>query len=299
MVRVADEPWDRPTDCRAHIATAVCVVNAGSSTLKRPCLDGAAPYIAQFEALYDSFTPELQKMFCSLRHLYIENQITSTAYAQSLVKSDGTPAGGANVGIRRSILDQALHYAPWESWKEQLSFGGTTQSYVPSATLPFYELTGPDNIQVFLYAVMAHEFGHLFDFANGLNRFGSTGPTGWSVLSWSNASTPIPNDDFADRKKFCFYSCGGNTSDISIANALYSALDQTSFISSYAATNPWDDFAESISYYYLHQHLGRDVTLNTSQGMQFPVTGKLSAPVFTQKLNYIQNFLSRSDILYP
>lgn len=66
---------ERPTDCRAHIAAAICLVDPDGDGTKfpdndtlRPCLDGGQQYVAAFEQLYDAFAQNLVRYTA-----YIEN----------------------------------------------------------------------------------------------------------------------------------------------------------------------------------------------------------------------------------
>jgi hypothetical protein len=74
----------------------------------------------------------------------------------------------------------------------------------------------------------------------------------WVALSWQghkfvrdqNGSVlgimpvPRPEADFPLRKAICFYGCGGNTLALEQAPAFYHSLEDSPFISTYAASNP-------------------------------------------------------------
>ena len=79
-------------------------------------------------------------MFCSLKHIYIEKKFYGTAYAFGTYDQD-KKMDGAELGIRQSVLDQNLKLTNWASWKEQLSFGGVTDSYTVTPYLPRIETT--------------------------------------------------------------------------------------------------------------------------------------------------------------
>ena len=80
---------------------------------------------------------------------------------------------------------------------------------------------------------------------------------------------------------------------------LYVGLTRSSFLSAYASTNPWDDFADSLAYYLMNHNLGTSYRIHTQQGLIFDIMWKLNSPLFTPKLQYIENFLNRKDIRYP
>jgi len=168
--RAASSSLGGATDCRAHIESVMCLVDPPENKSEepgsdRPCLPGGQAYAKYFEALYDNYPSALQKMFCSLRHIYIEKDFFGTAYA-GLVKDEAGRPIGAKMGIRKSVLDENLNLGLWASWKEQLSFGGVTDSYTLTPNLPSIQTASDGNLNDFLYFVVAHEFGHIFDFIN-------------------------------------------------------------------------------------------------------------------------------------
>jgi hypothetical protein len=56
---------------------------------------------------------------------------------------------------------------------------------------------------------------------------------------------------------------------------LYQHLYASSFISTYASTNPWDDFADSLAYYFSAENLKATYILDTAQGTSYDVVAKL------------------------
>jgi hypothetical protein len=160
----------------------------------------------------------------------------------------------------------------------------------------------------FLYFVVAHEFGHILDFANRLNSFAAcdeaTGPCAseagsWSALSWQTTAQPIEADRFPYRRGLCFYACEGEAMTAAAVEQEYEGLARSGFISNYAATNPFDDFADSLAYYLMDRELATSYVIDTRQGRSYDVIAKLTSPLFAAKRRYIQDFLERTDIVYP
>jgi hypothetical protein len=261
-------------------------------------------------------------MFCSLKVIYIEE--FSGSAAAGLMLDDAGNITGAAMSIRKSLLDQNLDLHTWASWKEQLSFGGVTDSYQLTSDLPSAETATADGrVNDFLYFAVAHEFGHLFDSANQLNRFencnnlsapdaepGLLGDDAeieceiaagsWGALSWKTKLKPHPNNEFSNRSGLCFYSCAGNTLAKSTIPSLYADLyGKTSFLSTYAATDPLQEFADSLAYYLMYKHLRNRYVLDTKQGQQYDVMAKVGSTQFSRHYQYIENFLARADIVYP
>ena len=304
------------TECREQIKKAICLVDPmkdDEDFKTRRCLDGGQSYASYFESLYDNYPPALQQMFCSLNRIFIERQFGGTAYASSIDDEQGNP-NGAIIGIRKSVLDESLSLSTWSSWKEQLSFGGITDSYTLTPELPHVITSSTTRTNDFLYFVIAHEFGHLFDFANGLNNRAdcpepeseedempecNMAEGSFGSISWKTDQQTNSESDFKNRESLCFYACAGNTLNKTDVSDLYKLLLRKNFISTYAATNPWDDFAESLAYYMLDKNLNAQYVLDTKQGQYYDSISKLSDPIFNVKLKFIEDFLKRSDIIYP
>src|SRR5262245_23700583 len=70
------------TSCREQIAHAVCLLDAvpdeEGGTVE--CLPGTDSYPATFEALYDNLPAPIQKMFCSVKSIYVLNHFEATAF---------------------------------------------------------------------------------------------------------------------------------------------------------------------------------------------------------------------------
>lgn len=80
---------------------------------------------------------------------------------------------------------------------------------------------------------------------------------------------------------------------------LYQGLAASSFISTYASTEPWDDFADSLAYYMMYNRLGTSYKIDTAHGTVYDIMEKLRSPIFATKYEYIERFLNRTDIVYP
>ncbi len=302
--------------CRDQIKETICLVDPmkeGEDFKTRRCQEGSLSYTSYFESLYDNYPPALQKMFCSLTRIFIEKQFFGTAYASSIYDPQGN-RNGAVIGIRQSVLDESLNLSTWSSWKEQLSFGGVTDSYTITPNLPQIMTSSNSRTNDFLYFVVTHEFGHLFDFANDLNKQVNCpepapeqdefpecemAEESFGAISWVTDLKPRVENEFTNRSGLCFYTCAGKTLSKSDIPAIYESLLNTNFISTYAATQPWDDFAESLANYVIGEKFKTQYVLNTMQGKTYDSILKLTSPVFSKKFKYIQDFLNKPNILYP
>lgn len=301
------------TDCRAQIAKATCLVDPirenmqEFNPLERVCLPGSEVYAPTFESLYDRMPAHLQRMFCSLERIFIEKEFVGTAYG-GLAMDSNHKVLGALMGFRKDFLDQTYTIDFWASWKDQLNFGGNPESYEVSPALPMHHSSSQDML---LY-VVAHEFGHMFDFTNRINRFDDcrfengkvegtcTSAAGsWSALSWKNIfREATPENDFPLRKSLCFYWCEGKTIDPGQAHETYSALLNTNFISLYAASNYGDDWAELLAYHTLDRHSRATYEVVLRDGSRFDIINHLHSPLMAQKIRYLEEFFA-GDVKYP
>ncbi len=302
-----------PKDCRAHIKKAVCLVSSNPNEMDcndRKCLPGSENYAIHFERLYDAYPEALKKMFCHLDNIFIENNFFGTAYAGSASDPSGKITRVC-IGIRKSVIDANLNLEQWASWKEQLSFGGEKESYSLTPGLPYIQSKTEKPVNDFLYFVIAHEFGHQFDFANQLNEYKDPKcienekaecelvPGSYGSLSWLTDKTVKPEFEFPHRKDLCFYDCKGKKIPSAGQGPLYEALHtRTPFLSTYSVTEPWDDFADSVAYIVAHKQLKSNYDLY-ADGKQYSTMAKISAPIFKPKYDYITRFLARKDIKYP
>lgn len=299
-------------DCRSRISQVICLAEPtleGQDPQSRTCLEGSKAYAHYFEELYDRYPITIQKLFCSVKSIFVEKSFFGTAYAAMLVDADGK-MNGYIMGIRQSILDEQIDLKTWASWKEQLSFGGVSNAYQTKPNLPLIETQGSN--QDLLYFIFSHEFGHVFDFANDLNQTVScekadhtTEPdclmaeNSWGAISWISPLKAKPEFDFSKREQLCFYSCNNTFVSQEDISKLYSDFVKTNFISLYSATQPWDDFAESFAYYLMWKNLKTPYFVNTQQGMQLDVIDQLNSPRFAEKYNYIDNLLKNKNLKYP
>lgn len=300
--------WTRPTDCRANIRQVICLVdpvapgNADrNANINRACdPQQSLHYAPAFEALYDSYPPQFQKMFCSLRRIFVERGFYGSAYAGRFTDENHQVLPGAVIGVRQSLIEVPMALANWATWKEQLNFGGSQVDYTIQFPFPKYEVSNSTPLD-FMGFVFAHEFGHLFDFANGVNQFQDNDecvktysclatPGTWSAISWKAEEARLPSSDFAYSTGFCFYECKSTLSPL-LAADIYDSFLLTNFISTYAASNPFDDFAETLAYNYALKTMKKSVTLSYGPSKMIDVTERLKAPLLKSKLDYVESFL--------
>lgn len=316
FVQLADiQSQNKPTDasstpllqCRQQITKSVCLIDAKDSKARknRACQPGVEPYVKEFEAVFDALPALLSRMFCSVDTIWIDPTLKATGNATLVYGADGAVVG-AHISVRKSILDEKPTFSRWATWKEQLPFGGNKVAYESIAGLPFVKATHNSNVYGLLFYVMIHEFGHLLDFMNDVNKYNDDGfdksfesnPQSFGFLSWRTTTIAKSNEDFPGRRQLAYYNVETPITRDQII-PLFTHFFETSFITLYASTNPWDDFAESLAMLLYSQVLNGSFVMDTAQGKSFDLTAKLQLPQFSQKRQYVENFLKRTDLKYP
>jgi hypothetical protein len=292
-------PQVTDSNCRSAIEQIVCLVEPSKGDepdYNRACLDGSKAYIKAFEDLHDELPGYLQKMFCHLTKIYIEKDFIGSAYAGLVREGDqeNGPILGGILGVRQSLLDHPYSLDEWAGWKEQLHFGTSADTVQVAAGLPTVHSIVPGTQLGMLYFLVAHEFGHIFDFTNALNAGGS-----WQALSWKTDNVPLDEFEFSLRKELCFYFCDGKFIPGERQDELYEALAKTNFISAYATRYSAEDFADSFAYYVLMTERNAVYQVVTASGLVYdPIERLRRNPLMASKKRYLAGFLE-SDYKYP
>jgi len=286
-------------DCRAQIAAAVCLVDPPEGNefgTPRPCLPGSAGYAQNFERLYDHFPAHLQKMFCHIKRIYVEKEFVGSAYAGLYTEAGNEKhVLGGLIGVRKSLLDNPATLDSWASWKEQIHFGTDPSRVTVAPGLPTVQtsLAGGGQTDM-LYFLVTHEFGHVFDFTNGLNESGA-----WTKFSWKNMSDPLDESNFPLRAQLCFYFCNGKYIDASRQDELYESLAKTNFLSAYTTRYATEDFADTLAYYTIMTERNATYRITTASGLVYDAVERLrSDPLLQPKRRFIEEFLG-SRYAYP
>lgn len=291
QVAVDQSGVPQSADCRAAIEAKICW-NEADAPKQAACLPGGGRrYAPAFDALYVSLPPALQQVFCDLKTIYVHKRLGSSAYA-------GHGKGGYILGVRASIIDEGLTLSQWATWKEQLPFGGDPSSYSPRPDLPMIDASVPSVSNDALFFIIAHEFGHIIDFQRRLNGFCADGscPLGpWTRISWISGRSTRYDARFPARLKLDFYGSGPKLTKADVEPA-YAQLASTDFISLYASTNYYDDFAETLAYYLLSKRGGGYRLHPGESGVaSVDVTRRFSEPIFQAKVTFIDALLDDSQ----
>jgi hypothetical protein len=115
-----------------------------------------------------------------------------------------------------------------------------------------------------LIHTLFHEVSHVYDFYNKMTPSGfetTITPTDFVKNIWKSYNEPIEEYNFMNRNKLSFYVLGDKIDNIYSID-IFTALFNTPFISLYSSISWMEDFAETITWYYLNKHLGINYITN-------------------------------------
>lgn len=281
-------------DCETKIRKAVCLVDPIEyekvASVKRTCLPESQNYQGPVLNIYQQLPSQFQKMFCSLKVIYIEKELFSIGYGGILV-SDDHPTGNF-MGIRKSVFDQPVSFEEVLTWKEQKLFGIQQKPFTFKQESPRVSLKGPALENSALLYVMLHEMGHLFDFNNDVTTDLLSGKpiekSAWNAIRRQGETTQGALHVFND--KICFYNCQGKHLDETMAASYYAALEKSDYITSYSMVTALEDFAESTAVYFMKKEFGREFIYSVNGAPAYNASVKLESPQFALKARFLQSF---------
>jgi hypothetical protein len=298
---------DDLNDCRSHIADAVCLVdpvdynNPYANQYNRPCLPGGEKYASVFEKHFDQSGPMIQKMYCSLEKIWIENILTTTAYASPIYDSSNNLVAAA-IGIKKEFIEKPLSMGNWLSSKEESSFGSKR------GLINYTHEQKNKKFNAIIYAIN-HEFGHIFDYANKINQYdedclmdqspGNCIPKekSWGAISWASAVKPLAQNTIILSSPLCFYNCQGEFVNSDQAGLLFESLIKTNFQSTYSTINPKEDWAEAFALYLATNEAGLNLKVETT-GKTYNLTEHYLSQKLSEKRDFVKKFIN-SKYLYP
>lgn len=233
--------------CELSLKAALCETTAATNQITRnplsvKCSSDSAKYLPALMEIYDETPEKMRLSLCTIEKVFISDNITSTAFASSLTNPFGEIVG-AFVGFKKQSFVQQPSSHDLVTWKEQLAFGGSTDFLAndPKLIQIDYALKLSTLKKDGLFYVLMHELGHLVDFNNQVNsRFS---PTIWSKMSWKTSNRALESEGFKFQNDFCFYECSSYLKPEQ-ATEIYSSLQTSAFMTTYAGMSNYEDFAE-------------------------------------------------------
>lgn len=190
-----------------------------------------------------------------LMGIFLVRDLGGTGYTDYVYDQDHNPVG-AFVVFDAEVLRQTAN--GWATWKENTPFRADPEIELQAAI----ENPADDNRKQALQYILLHELGHVASVGRDVHpRWDSwdcrTDPPGgypffqlsWQVKDAKDCSiiSKYDHDGFSHRTDVIYYF--GARLSATAGRDVYSQLEHTNFPTLYAATSPYDDFAESFVNY--------------------------------------------------
>jgi len=188
-----------------------------------------------------------------LAGIYLVHNLGGSGFTEAIANTSGKPVA-AYVVLDLDVLAQRNANA-WATWKESSPFRASGDTHL-IATI---ESPDNDNRKNAIQYILLHEFGHVLSVGQHFHPPWAQDPAELNVaeypffgLSWRFDKTQKRfvtdfEDGFPLRKQVIYYF--GARLDADRMADVYTQLETTNFPTLYGATNPYDDFAESVANY--------------------------------------------------
>jgi hypothetical protein len=182
--------------------------------------------------------------------VFLVEELGGTAYGELLNDFDNNKLGF----IVLDVISLNRKANEWAAWRENSPFA-MSGMYVIEAEI---EPKENDNRKAAIQYILLHEVGHLVGVAKGAhpNWFEGGHPQKWpfTKLSWLTLERGFKgkskfDETFTNRNKLKFYSFRDAPLSSKEIDETYWQLSKTNFVSLYASTNMYDDFAETYAMY--------------------------------------------------
>lgn len=182
--------------------------------------------------------------------VFLVEELGGSAYGELLRSAGGEKKGFIVLDV--GSLNRKAN--EWAAWKENSPF--TPKGCCRLAAKIEPEAT--DNRAAAIQFIFLHELGHLVGVAKGAHpdwlAGGDPKTYPFSRMSWLTLEDGFKgesrfDDTFTNRTKLRYYAFAGASLSAKRINETYTQLLNTNFVSLYAATNIFDDFAETYAMY--------------------------------------------------
>jgi len=182
--------------------------------------------------------------------VFLVEGLGGTAYGELLNDFDNNKLGF----IVLDVISLNRKANEWATWRENSPFA-MSGMYVIEAEI---EPKKNDTRKAAIQYILLHEVGHLVGVAKGAhpNWFEGGHPQKWpfTKLSWLTLERGFEgkskfDETFINRNKLKFYSFRDAPLSSKEIDETYWQLSKTNFVSLYASTNMYDDFAETYAMY--------------------------------------------------
>ena len=197
--------------------------------------------------------PVIRALQDRLLGVYFVRELGSSAITDVVVDENGNILGSVVALDLEAFLSRRAN--EWATWKENMPF---SSKKLMTLEVEIAE-PGDDTRANAIQFLLLHEFGHVLTAGQRFLPIWWLPPEsmtsssdyeflqlGWQITA-EKRIVPKPEEDFAGREMVSYYRDAHLDDDAMLA--IYRRLQRTSFASLYAATNAYDDFAETFAGY--------------------------------------------------
>lgn len=266
----------------------------------RPRVAGVTPDLLQDvrEAIDEIPEPVRRRLSSRLAGIYFVEDLGSTGYTEQAYDSKWNPVAGVVV-LDAGVLNQRTANA-WASWKENTPFkpagGYGLRAEIEDKT--------HDTRKSAIQYILLHEFGHVLAIGGKFDPSWDVQPRdvknpaefpffalSWTVSFAQNSYFSLYDAGFPQRTHVVFYF-GPRLSADQMPD-VYEHLERTNYATLYAASNPFDDFAEAFANYVHVQMMGKPFAITITRDGKI---AKVYGPCWAQsrcaeKRKIIEQFL--------
>lgn len=215
----------------------------------------APDFLRDVQAAIDEIPAQVRSRVApKLAGVYFMADIGGSGFNDQIYDAQGKPAAGFIV-LDPSVLEKQTANS-WATWKENTPFKPQRGIRLTAEI----ETASHDNRKNSIQYILLHELGHILSIGGNVHPSWNIFPKdnestaaypffrlAWSISRDRSGYVTKFDDAFPQRKDVVFYF--GAKLPASQMLGTYSNLERTSFATLYAATNPFDDFAEAFVTY--------------------------------------------------
>lgn len=251
------------------------VDNAAQGWPERPrAVTPSAALTADLRRAIEDLPPEVVRLVADrLAGLFFVEELGGSAYTETVLDRHGRPVG-AFIVFDAGALDRTAN--AWATWKERSPFRESGEVTIEATIAE----PADDTRARALSFILLHELGHVVSVGRDLHPDWSLPPPRrlgrwpFAALDWRRGDdgrwASRYDEAWKGRAKLRYYAPVETALPATEAIEAWVRLAATGFPTLYAATNPYDDFAESFATFVHVERLGRpwQVRLTTPTGVR-------------------------------
>lgn len=207
-----------------------------------------------------------------LAGIFLVENLGGTAYSDYILDSSGTPVAAFVILDTKVLLKRTAN--SWATWKEASPFSISDKTNI----LAKIEIPSQDNRKNAIQYIILHELGHVASIGRDFHPYWGISPKSikneenypflhqsWRINRTKNSFESIFDHQIMSKRRDIVYYFGARLGAEDIPS-MYRMLINTNFVTLYAATNPYDDWAESFATYVHSVLMGKPFSVEIREG---------------------------------